>query len=330
MSANINKMFYAGEKPWHNFGVKVDQELDSNQALIKSGQDFVVEMLPTYIPIAPKVDFIGGEEPIKYIETGDYAAVRQDNKVIFNSGLSKGYVPLQNKDAFKFMDTLLNDASAKYHTAGSLGEDERVWILAKFPGSIRIKGTDDLTDKFLLVSNSHNGTTGVRISVTPIRVVCQNTLNAAESNAKFFSIYHTKNVMNKISEVQASLGLIVETFNKTEEIYNQLAGKFINRVTLEGILNALIPLKENDDNETIKLQHNQITELFEDNDNNAFPQIKGTMWSFYNAITRYVDHVKMPYGNAKHFNSDRKTNSLLFGTDYKLKQRGFELCLADL
>ena len=162
-------MMYAGEVPWHRLGTRLDSPATAREAIVASGLDYRVA-------IKPLVTLEGTDVPQRK------AVVRHDTGDVLGV-VGNSYVPVQNHQAFGFLDAVVADEGLRYHTAGALGKGERIWMLARLPGSIRVGNSDDLVDKFLLLSNTHDGTTALRVFFTPIRVVCQNTLNLAERNA---------------------------------------------------------------------------------------------------------------------------------------------------
>ena len=103
------------------------------------------------------------------------------------------YRTIQNHDAFAFTDSLLGEG-VTYETAGSLQNGRRVWVLAKLPQRYIISG-DEITP-YLVFMNAHDGTGAIKAAMTPIRVVCMNTLNLALSTAKrSWSTNHVGNCM---------------------------------------------------------------------------------------------------------------------------------------
>lgn len=167
MSANVETMFYTREKPWHGLGTMVEEAPSSEEALVLAGLDWNVIQKP--------IETLDGI----YV-TGFKANLRDsDNKVL--GIVTDRYRVVQNREAFAFTDELLGEG-VKYETAGSLQEGRRTWVLAKLPQRYIISG-DEITP-YLVFMNFHDGTGAIKAAMTPIRVVCQNTLNLALSTAK--------------------------------------------------------------------------------------------------------------------------------------------------
>lgn len=306
MSANVQSMFYAGEKPWHGFGKAVDKELTAAEAIEAAGLNWRVEKQPLFLEGGAKVD-------------GAFANVRQDTKQVLGV-VGSGYTVLQNADAFSFFDAVVEEKAAIYHTAGALGVGEKIWLLAKLPGHIRVKG-DDVTEKFVLLWNPHTGHGSAQMMVSPIRVVCQNTLNAAIRGAdNKASIRHTANMGDRVKEVRETLGLVNQFFDQFQDAARAMTGIKVSASTFTKYVKAsgLVP-----DEKTLSPRAKNIMEevsaLFETGMGTNLPGVKGTAWGAYNAVVEYVDH--------KRGGDEDRANSLLFGSGAKIKQRAFELAV---
>ena len=191
MAHEIETLFYTRQKPWHGLGVMVAEALSSSEALTISGLDWSVNQQPIYT------------------ETGhlipNYKANVRDKDSAILGVVSDRYAIVQNKSAFEFTDNLLGNG-VKYETAGSLQGGRRVWLLAKLPERYIINGEN--IEPFIVFSNSHDGSAAITVAMTPIRVVCQNTLNLALRQAKrAWSAKHTGNIAGKLHEAQETLEL---------------------------------------------------------------------------------------------------------------------------
>lgn len=176
MAHNIGKMFYYGEIPWHELGNKVDQPATAEVALEKGGLDWKVELVKIQTAGTPST-------PI----TRRMAVVRTDKDVEDPTRVlgivHPGFRPMQNCEGIQLLEWLLGEGQNIYHTDGYLGKGEVVWVMARLPGDLTIRGRD-IAEPYLLFSNSHDGTRAIDLRLTTVRVVCQNTLNLALSDKK--------------------------------------------------------------------------------------------------------------------------------------------------
>jgi len=295
------EMFFTGDSPWHGLGQKLDNPATAEEAITASNLGWKVEKTPIFHMINGKTIPIESHKAI----------IREDNNKILGV-VTKQYVPLQNTDAFKFFDEIVGKGEAVYHTAGSLKEGERIWILAKLPNTMKIKG-NDIVDKYLLLSNGHNGKNSVQVTFTPIRVVCSNTLSAAfgsrrkqreeMENGNLVQIMHKGDVITKLNNVSQILGIIKNRYELLETTYQNMANKQIGSDILNTYIENVFPkpeLKKYRDDQSYEKALNkhkdmkiQIVSLFEKGRGNDLPEIKGTLWAGYNAIVEYVDYKKI-------------------------------------
>ena len=166
MAANVETMMYVRERPWHGLGTEVSEAPNSQDALRLAELDWTVRQESIYN---------AGGSVIK----GFKANVRDSDGSVLGV-VGDRYQIVQNSDAFRFTDDLIG-GDVHYETAGSLRGGKQVWLLARMPER-KIAG--DEVEPYLCFTNAHDGSTGVRVCMTPIRVVCSNTLNVALATAK--------------------------------------------------------------------------------------------------------------------------------------------------
>ena len=187
---NVENMFYVRQVPWHGLGIRVEEAPSSDEAIRIAGLDWKVIQEEIYSESGIRI-------PEKFANIRDI-----DNEVL--GVVSKRYNIIQNNEAFDFVDNLVG-GEVKYETAGSLSKGRNVWLLAQLPSE---KILDDEISNYLVFSNSHDGKSAVKVCCTPIRVVCNNTLNIALSSAKrTWSITHSGDVGNKLVAARDTLRL---------------------------------------------------------------------------------------------------------------------------
>lgn len=308
-------MFYTGDAPWHRLGTRLDQPATASEAMDAAGLGYGVTLKALATTDGTPV-------PMRK------AVIRSDNGAVLGV-VGNTYKPVQNKQAFEFLDAVVADGSLRYHTAGAIGQGERIWLLAKLPDTIRVGNTDDLVEKFLLLSNTHDGSTALRVYFTPIRVVCQNTLNLSERRAEGqgIAIMHKGDLFMKIAQAQQVLGLADTFFHNAAERINLLAKHSPTAEQLEGYFNELVPNPEDGSVTRAWGTRERLHELFERGIGHDLPGIRGTTWAAYNAVTEWVDHHRPTRAKTPEARTSRRLQSSWFGSGAALKTRAWHLAM---
>jgi len=305
-------MFYYGDVPWHGLGKRLAQPGTSKEAIQAAGLDWQVQKRPLYLKLKKKFQ-------VKEA----FAIVRKDkleaNESQILGVVGKNYTPIQNEEAFQFFDDIVGQKSAIFHTAGSLNNDRVVWILAKLPGFIRVVN-DDITYKFLLLTNSHDGSSSVQVKFTPIRVVCQNTLSIALKQGENFKIKHTKDVKERLSQAIVMMGMINDRYTGIEQSFKKMSKINVTKPRLNEYLKAVFP----DTSDELQLkgilkQRDLAAELFETGIGSDMKGVKGTLWGAYNTVTELVDHKN------SRLSPEKKTASIWLGNGAAVKSRAFDI-----
>ena len=292
--------------PWHSLGTELINLATAREAIEAAGLNYTVVKKPL-------------KEVVELNHPADlsdrWATVRTDTGDVLGI-VGDSYEPIQNRDAFTFFDNLVGTDEAIYETAGMLGRGERIWILAKLPGFIKVHGKD-IVNKYLLLSNSHDGSSLAQVKLTPIRVVCNNTLTAALQGAGEVHIRHTSNAAEDMEQALSLLGLSNSLSEQLDAIFNRMALTKISDKQLLDYINALVPDDEEED-ENAKVQGIRKTflELYESGQGADLS--RGTLWGAFNCVTEYTDH-KMEGDPAT------RLESIWFGRGEQLKLKAFQL-----
>jgi phage/plasmid-like protein (TIGR03299 family) len=302
-------MFFTGDVPWHSLGRKLQKPATAAEAMEAARLDYKVVKRPLKAIINAR----------HYADVPNaYATVRTDTNVVLGVVGSR-YQPVQNKDAFNFFDPLVDRNEAIYHTAGVLGRGEKIWLLAKLPEYIRVGPKGDPIEKFVLLYNSHDGSSHIKVKITPVRVVCNNTLTAALSGADAeVRIKHTASATDKLREAHKVMELTNQLYKELDYIFNRMALRKVTPTQLVEYCKTLIPDNaEAESNSRTENTRREIIRLHDDTKDATMH--RGNLFGAYNAVTEYVDH-------AAQADSSKHLRSIWFGgSGEQLKRRAYQL-----
>ena len=291
MAANVETMMYVREKPWHGLGTMVMEAPTSADALRLAGLDWTVDQTPVYTDAG--------------IEITGYKANRRNSDNAILGIVSDRYKIVQNTEAFEFTDALIGETEngvVKYETAGSLCGGKRVWLLAKMPTQ---KILDDDVEPYMFFSNTHDGSGAIKVGLTPVRIVCNNTLNIALNTAKRqWSTKHIGNMQSKLEEAKLCLQLADKYMKGLNEEADRLANATLYKEQIDEIFNEMFPV----DDDTTERKKNNINEF-----KNEYymcylrpdiAQFMNTAWGAVNAMSDVVTH-SAPKRNTANYAENR-------------------------
>lgn len=230
-TGGIVRVFVAGATPWHKLGTNVAHAVDSLDAERLAGLNFTVsKRLLSYVFNERDPFNFSATTLEDYKEQDDVFALVRDDTGAYLGAVGSRYQIIQNKDAFKFMDIVLQEYGARYSTAGSLFGGKKVWMLADMPKQSFKVAQGDETVCYAIFTNPHDGSGKAYCYPTTERVVCANTLRMSlgKDASKGIGIRHTGDIKAKIVDARQALGLSVKVFDEFKQTATLLAGRSVN------------------------------------------------------------------------------------------------------
>ena len=289
-SVNGETAFASFRQPaWHQLGTVFDEEVTTAEMLkLAHLNDWNVRLEDVEIPNGFASDrsysFVTRTNPFD----------RSTNDVLGVVG--ERYVPLQNEDLFDFGDMLLD--GGRWETAGSIKGGRQVF------GSLALdrqtvldpNGVSDKVDTYLLVNTSHDGSIAIQASITPVRVVCANTLNLALGNRgrggsvkQSFKIRHTATATGKVQQAREALGLAHKYMDEFDKMAQAMIQTEVTKAQFDKVVETLYPKPEKDSKGSMKKWETKVdllNSIYVGEYNNT---ISGTAWGVANAMTERLD-----------------------------------------
>jgi phage/plasmid-like protein (TIGR03299 family) len=316
VSGGVAEVFTAGEPAWHRLGANVAKAQTWEEACRLAHLDWTISKRQLTNPATGEV-------------IPSYALLRDDTNA-WLSTVGAEYTPIQNTEAFSFVDGLIGEHGAHYVTAGALGRGDRMWVLAQLPATIEpVKGDKSLP--YLLFTDPRGGGSAIaRLVMT--RVVCANTLAIAlgeeQIGKAMLRLRHTGGVKDKLAAAKALMTGTVKSIKDIEALFVRLAEKRVDPPTLAKILTQLFPDLAESANQQNKAR--DILVNFQSNDGGAVKGIEGTAWALLNACTRWADHQRTGFqgtaGNPDAL-AAKRAESAMFGTGDAFKQQALDAIL---
>ncbi len=320
--------FSVQQKAWHGLGKIVQDYPTSREAIQFAGLDYEVVKEDIYT-----TSYNADGQPMdfsKRIKT-HFATIRKDTADVLGV-VGKDYEVVQNADAFNFFDAIVGGGGIQYETDGALGKGERIFITAKLPDYIKV-GNNDLIEQYLFLTTSHDGYGSITAAFTPVRIVCDNTLNAAmRSHSNAVKIRHTANAKERLEQAHRVMGITNKLSQELEQVFNRWAKVRISDPEVKKLIQlAMIPNKEvlhnlraGKEDELSTMFKNMCDTVFEyamTSPTQETETTKGTLFGAYNAVTGY-------FQNVRHYkDGESKLKSILFGGTGQLRtQAAFNLC----
>jgi phage/plasmid-like protein (TIGR03299 family) len=305
------------EKAWHGLGQVVENAMTAEEAISLANLDYEVYKTT----IHPLVD--GMPNNGDAIED-KFAIMRKDNDAYLGLVGSR-YEIVQNRDAFGFFDAIIDSGEAIFETAGALGKGERIFVTAKLPEDMLVAG--EPCNKYIILTNSHDGTSSIIAGFTTVRIVCNNTLQAALHGLENkVSIQHRSGAKERLTEAYKVMNIASKYMGEVEQVFNEFAKKPISDIELKKyITNVMQPIIKGSteaEKEILSTRlKNQVESIYEfalSHPTQTTNAARGTIWGAYNSISGYYNY------SHKFKNDEQKFNSQLFGNANTRIEKAFK------
>ena len=298
------QMAYVGALPWHGLGTKVEGDITPDQFQKVAGLDWTVEKQDMYTVNGVKI-------PNKQ------ALVRTSDNTVLDT-VGSGWNPVQNSEAFNFFQEYVMAGDMEMHTAGSLKDGQLVWALAKTNESFELfKG--DVTENYFLFTNPHQFGKAINIRMTPIRVVCNNTLTLSLSakSDSMITVNHRKEF--DVEEVKEQMGIAREKMEQYKSMAEFLGSKRYSADNVVNYFNEVFgsPAKSDDKiftSRNAKIAHDNLQEQ------PGAEFAEGSWWQAFNSVTHMTDHLQ---GRS----TDGRLTSAWYGRNRKVKLKALDKAL---
>jgi phage/plasmid-like protein (TIGR03299 family) len=305
---------YIGSTPWHSLGTRITptQARDLDFVRKAAGLDFFVEA-----------------RSLAYQHDGQWlatprgqATVRTDTNAVLGI-VGPSYTVVQNEQALDVLRPAVEQLGLTVAVAGALNGGSTGWALAQLPQSVDVTGTGDTVNGYALFRWSHDGSVGIVGSLTPVRVVCQNTLNAALNNraqASVIKVRHTASAEVKLDAAARVVSSLTEALIGTGETFTQLAHRRLSQREVIAYIESVFPQEGDKLSDVVKARRATVAQLLESGVGANLASPDGpTAWGAYNAVTEYFDHVRP--AEAKSVSGRQRANeSALFGANHDAKR----------
>ena len=294
--------------PWGGARVR---SMDAEPVIVQAGLDWTVTKDKLFTPL--------GQEATRH-----RGIIREDTSEILGI-VGKNYTPIQNKDAFRFLDTLAHDGLMEYEGAGALNGGRRIFMVAKLPGELLIKGVDP-THKYLLLSNAHDGSGAFRVLPTAIRLWCQNMLMATlrAGAGTGISIRHSAGAEVAMADAHLALKLANKQFEDYGRLANVLADAQLSVDGFEAFLDATIPSQVTKAGRVSMRTENirdSVTSLFEGGGvGSTEAAVRGTAYGALQALVEFDNYARSTTGPEEGRQLKRFESSLL-GSSHALHRK---------
>lgn len=310
------------EKAWHGLGQIVNHAMTAAEAIKLANMDYIVEKAPLYAGIGnvetPPLIYSPYEERV--------ATYRTDNNDVL--GIVGGrYEIVQNKDAFGFFDSIIDAKEAIFETAGVLGKGERIFVTAKLPNDMLVHG--EKIEKYIILTNSHDGSSSVIAGFTNVRIVCNNTLQAALSGLENkVSIPHITGAKGKIAEAHRVMGIASVYMKEVQETFEAMSNKKMTDEEMKQFITQIFTPKtssaqtEEEKEKVSKRTQNKIDATLQfalTHETQLTPATTSTVFGAYNAISGYYNYI------ADFPTPEAKFKSLQFGQGANKIKEAFQI-----